>query len=112
VAVHRGRVLLLTATGTAQRLPSLLDWEEWAPAIPPMLCHGAGDAVTVPPLHAGAGSHDGGDQEAGPSRWLVAPYTRTPWLPSADVLLWACVRAVREAPAKTVPPLVSTLGPA
>lgn len=50
-AVHRGRVLLLVAPGTAQRLPSLLAWEEWARAVPPLLCHGAGDAVTVPPLY-------------------------------------------------------------
>jgi hypothetical protein len=112
VAVHRGRVLLLAAPGTAQRLPALLAWEEWAPAIPPMLCHGAGDAVTVPPLHAGAGSRGDGDPEAGPSRWLVAPYTRTPWLPGPDVLLWACVRAVRETPAKTVPALVRAPKPA
>lgn len=54
VAVHRGRVLLLAAPGTAQRLPSLLGWEEWGRAVPPMLCHGAGDAVTVPALYAGA----------------------------------------------------------
>lgn len=29
VATHRGRMLLFAAPGTAQRLPSLLDWEEW-----------------------------------------------------------------------------------
>jgi hypothetical protein len=109
VAVHRGRVLLLVAPGTAQRLPSLLGWEEWADAMPPMLCHGAGDAVTVPPLHTAAGP---ADQDGGPSRWVVAPDTRHPWLPGADVLLWACVRAVRSAPAKTVPALVSTPGTA
>ncbi|WP_070197225.1 hypothetical protein [Streptomyces oceani] len=28
-AVHRGRVLLLTAVGTADRLPMLLTWDEW-----------------------------------------------------------------------------------
>jgi hypothetical protein len=109
VAVHRGRVLLLVAPGTAQRLPALLAWEEWASAAPPMLCHGAGDAVTVPPLR---GPGTGGDAESAGSRWVVAPDTRAPWLPGADVLLWACVRAVREAPAKTVPPLVSAPGTA
>lgn len=88
VAVHRGRMLLFAAPGTAQRLPSLLDWEEWGPEVPRPLCHGTGDAVTIPPLTP----HD----SAGP-RWLVAPDTRTPWLPGPEVLLWACVRAVRAA---------------
>ncbi|MFF7153683.1 bifunctional DNA primase/polymerase [Streptomyces sp. NPDC008139] len=117
VAVHRGRLLLLVAPGTAQRLPYLLDWEEWGEAVPPMLCHGTGDAVTVPPLYAppdGAeADRDAGcDPGAGMSRWLVAPDTRHPWLPGADVVLWACVRAARSAPAKTVPALVSTPGTA
>ncbi len=60
VAVHRGRMLLFTSPGTAQRLPSLLAWEEWGRtgstaeesgkgAVPSILCHGPGDAVTVPP---------------------------------------------------------------
>ncbi|MBC3988008.1 hypothetical protein H8N00_03630 [Streptomyces sp. AC563] len=53
VAVQRGRVLLFTRPGVAQRLPSLLSWEEWgAGVVPPLLCHGAGDAVTIPPLRA------------------------------------------------------------
>ncbi|MET8507335.1 bifunctional DNA primase/polymerase [Streptomyces sp. NPDC004787] len=85
VAVHRGRMLLFAAPGTAQRLPSLLDWEEWGPRVPRPLCHGTGDAVTVPPL----APHDSGP------RWLVAPDTRKPWLPGPEVLLWACVRAAR-----------------
>jgi hypothetical protein len=93
VAVHRGRVLLLAAPGTARRLPALLDWEEWAGAVPPMLCHGAGDAVTVPPLHDDPAVPPRDD--AALSRWVVAPDTRHPWLPGPDVLLWACVRAVR-----------------
>lgn len=42
VATHRGRMLLFTAPGTAQRLPSLLHWEEWGHAVPPLLYHGAG----------------------------------------------------------------------
>ncbi|MFI8517184.1 bifunctional DNA primase/polymerase [Streptomyces sp. NPDC085481] len=88
VATHRGRMLLFAAPGTAQRLPSLLDWEEWGTAVPRPLCHGTGDAVTIPPLT----QHD----SAGP-RWLVAPDTRSPWLPGPEVLLWACVRAVRAA---------------
>ncbi|ATW48651.1 bifunctional DNA primase/polymerase [Streptomyces peucetius] len=87
VAMHRGRMMLFTAPGTAQRLPSLLDWEEWGDAVPPLLCHGRGDAVTVPALTpAGIASEP---------RWLVAPDTRHPWLPGPEVLLWACVRAVR-----------------
>ncbi|EFL15273.1 conserved hypothetical protein [Streptomyces sp. C] len=84
-AVHRGRMLLFAAPGTAQRLPALLAWEEWGPAAPAPLCHGHGDAVTVPPL---AGT-------PGPSRWLVAPDTRLPWLPGPDSLLWAFLHAAR-----------------
>ncbi|MFI8945088.1 bifunctional DNA primase/polymerase [Streptomyces sp. NPDC053750] len=98
VAEFRGRMLLFAAPGTAQRLPSLLEWEEWSArgraggrtgAVPPLLCHGAGDAVTVPaPAGASAGSG---------SRWLVAPDTRRPWLPGPEILLWAAVRAARAA---------------
>jgi hypothetical protein len=100
VAEFRGRTLLFATPGTAQRLPSLLEWEEWGArgrggcrtdAVPPLLCHGTGDAVTVPALH-GAGSAD----RTG-SRWLVAPDTRHPWLPGPEVLLWAAVRAARAA---------------
>ncbi|MEV7232604.1 hypothetical protein AB0N06_00960 [Streptomyces sp. NPDC051020] len=111
VATHRGRMLLFAAPGTAQRLPSLLEWEEWGTSheqaaehgpeapwesedregrVPPLLCHGTGDAVTVPPLAYDSSS-------SGP-RWVVAPDTRTPWLPGPDVLLWACVRVTRSAP--------------
>ncbi|MGW3951456.1 bifunctional DNA primase/polymerase [Streptomyces sp. NPDC004752] len=98
VAVFRGRVLLFAAPGTAQRLPSLLAWEEWGLrdrtcGVPPLLCHGTGDAVTVPGPHApdgvGSAARDG-------SRWLVAPDTRHPWLPGPEVVLWAAVRAARE----------------
>jgi hypothetical protein len=104
VAVHRGRILLFAAPGTAQRLPTLLAWEERGSgggsdrgrAVPPLLCHGAGDAVTVPaptpaaPAHPAAGVHPD-------SRWLVAPDTRAPWLPGPEVMLWAAVRASRSA---------------
>ncbi|MEV7102940.1 hypothetical protein [Streptomyces atroolivaceus] len=104
VATHRGRMLLFASPGTAQRLPSLLAWEEWGTgsaggsrrhqgALPPVLCHGTGDAVTVPPLTGGAGT--------GGPRWLVAPDTRSPWLPGPDVLLWACVRVGRSAAPST-----------
>ncbi|WP_335941125.1 bifunctional DNA primase/polymerase [Streptomyces sp. PTD5-9] len=101
VAAHRGRMLLFASPGTAQRLPSLLDWEEWGGGlepragaeddarVPPLLCHGTGDAVTVPPLTCTATT-------PGP-RWVVAPDTRNPWLPGPDVLLWACVRVTRSA---------------
>ncbi|QNP63455.1 bifunctional DNA primase/polymerase [Streptomyces genisteinicus] len=87
VAVHRGRMMLFATPGTAQRLPSLLHWEEWGDAVPPLICHGAGDAVTVPPLTPA--------ESAAAPRWLVAPDTRHPWLPGPEVLLWACVRAAR-----------------
>ncbi|MFB7088171.1 bifunctional DNA primase/polymerase [Streptomyces sp. NPDC056296] len=98
VAEFRGRMLLFAAPGTAQRLPSLLEWEEWSArgraggrtgAVPPLLCHGAGDAVTVP-------APVGGPARSG-SRWLVAPDTRLPWLPGPEILLWAAVRAARAA---------------
>ncbi|TBO57882.1 hypothetical protein EYS09_20385 [Streptomyces kasugaensis] len=102
VAAHRGRILLFAAPGTAQRLPALLAWEEWAAAVPPLLCHGSGDAVTVPPLYP-RGTAEGADQGAADapagSRWLVAPDVRIPWLPGPDILLWACVRAARAAAA-------------
>ncbi|MEU3335140.1 bifunctional DNA primase/polymerase [Streptomyces sp. NPDC006668] len=91
VAAFRGRMLLFAAPGTAQRLPSLLGWEEFGRtgAIPPLLCHGPGDAVTVPaPLGTAAPST---------SRWLVAPDTRHPWLPGPEIVLWAAVRAARAA---------------
>ncbi|GGJ17482.1 bifunctional DNA primase/polymerase [Streptomyces brasiliensis] len=91
VAVYRGRMLLFAAPGTAQRLPSLLDWQEWGSHVPPLLCHGSGDAVTVPAPHG-----DGSPPLSG-SRWLVAPDTRHPWLPGPEVLLWAAVRVVRSA---------------
>ncbi|WP_030759289.1 hypothetical protein [Streptomyces griseus] len=95
VAVHRGRMLLFAAPGTAQRLPALLDWEEWGESVPRPLCHGTGDAVTVPPL-VPAG------RESSRPRWLVAPDTRSPWLPGPEVVLWACVRAVRAVSAAGV----------
>ncbi|MCF6526005.1 bifunctional DNA primase/polymerase [Streptomyces sp. JJ36] len=105
VAVHRDRLLLFAAPGTADRLPALLDWQEWrgpragrpgacaarAETIPPLLCHGGGEAVTVPPLRPDPAV-------ARLSRWLVAPDVRHPRLPGADSLLWACVRAFREPP--------------
>ncbi|MEU9557090.1 bifunctional DNA primase/polymerase [Streptomyces fumanus] len=92
VAEFRGRILLFAAPGTAQRLPSLLEWEEWngrTGTVPALLCHGTGDAVTVPAL-AGPSGRSG-------SRWLVAPDTRRPWLPGPEILLWAAVRAARAA---------------
>ncbi|MGC9500085.1 bifunctional DNA primase/polymerase [Streptomyces sp. WG7] len=125
VAEFRGRMLLFTAPGTAQRLPSLLEWEEWSArgreggrtgAVPPLLCHGAGDAVTVPapmgvaagrapvdavvrsaPADAAAGPAPAGESARSGSRWLVAPDTRRPWLPGPEILLWAAVRAARAA---------------
>lgn len=99
VAVHHGRVMVFAAPGTAQRLPSLLDWEEWARAVPPLLFHGTGDAVTVPSPYGCAPDAE--------DRWVVAPWgllpsgtqeDRGPWLPDAAVLLWACVRAARPTP--------------
>ncbi|MFH8494319.1 bifunctional DNA primase/polymerase [Streptomyces coeruleorubidus] len=110
VAELRGRMLLFAAPGTAQRLPALLEWEEWGAGgrtrpVPPLLCHGTGDAVTVP---AATVSPTGVDSPSGPAvpsgvsgragaRWLVAPDCRQPWLPGPEVVLWAAVRAAREA---------------
>ncbi|GAA2912420.1 bifunctional DNA primase/polymerase [Streptomyces mexicanus] len=144
VAVHRGRVLLFAAPGTAHRLPSLLEWEEWCSrgrdegdgrtgGVPPLLCHGKGDAVTVPALvppaaapdrapaavadrtsaaapdraPAGAPAQDpagGPDGARSASRWLVAPDTRCPWLPGPEVLLWAAVRAARSTARPSISP--------
>jgi hypothetical protein len=110
VATYRGRMLLFAAPGTAQRLPSLLEWEEWGSRaaatpgrcgdVPPLLCHGTGDAITVPALSA----DEPGPDAAGrlESRWLVAPDTRQPWLPGAEILLWAAVRAARVAASAAV----------
>ncbi|MER7644396.1 bifunctional DNA primase/polymerase [Streptomyces sp. NPDC126522] len=100
VATYRGRMLLFATPGTAQRLPSLLGWEEWGThpgehsrtgSVPPLLCHGKDDAVTVPALVGGAAP------APFDARWLVAPDTRRPWLPGAEILLWAAVRAARTA---------------
>ncbi|NEE04873.1 hypothetical protein G3M58_00295 [Streptomyces sp. SID7499] len=123
VAQFRGRMLLFAAPGTAQRLPALLEWEEWGgrdsreatrtDAVPPLLCHGTGDAVTVPaPSKSASPATPEPPDSASPatpppagttaparsaSRWLVAPDTRQPWLPGPEVLLWAAVRAARSA---------------
>ncbi|MBT2488114.1 hypothetical protein J7E96_06145 [Streptomyces sp. ISL-96] len=116
VATHRGRMLLFTCPGTAHRLPSLLTWEEWGrtgdtagggakgAVPPPVLCHGSGDAVTVPPL-----SEPAAPAGAGP-RWLVAPDVRHPWLPGPEAMLWACVRAAR--PSQTAKARISIFPPA
>ncbi|WP_031040858.1 bifunctional DNA primase/polymerase [Streptomyces sp. NRRL F-5650] len=104
VAQFRGRMLLFAAPGTAQRLPSLLDWEEWGArgrpggrtgGVPSLLCHGAGDTVTVPGPAGTAGPAAAPPRSD--SRWLVAPDTRRPWLPGPEILLWAAVRAARAA---------------
>ncbi|MET8858850.1 bifunctional DNA primase/polymerase [Streptomyces sp. NPDC004579] len=109
VAAHRGRILLFAAPGTAQRLPSLMEWEEWGTEpggrsgrcreVPPLLCHGRGDAVTVPPPRPGGGAPETVRTD---SRWLVAPDTRQPWLPGPEILLWAAVRATRAAASAAV----------
>ncbi|GGV31904.1 hypothetical protein GCM10010277_15990 [Streptomyces longisporoflavus] len=101
VAAHRGRMLLFAAPGTAHRLPSLLEWEEWGSAVPGILCHGTGDAVTVPPITAETGGPATGNPHLD-SRWLVAPDARHPWLPGPEVMLWACVRAARAAAGSAV----------
>ncbi len=99
VAAQGGRILLFAAVGSAQRLPALLDWEEWRALAPRPLCHGKGDAVTVPPLlPVDLLDSPEADTKAGPpSRWLVAPDLRHPWLPGPEVLLWGCIRAARRA---------------
>lgn len=129
VAISRGRMLLFAVPGTAQRLPALLEWEEWGSpgrtgAVPPLICHGTGDSVTVPALTdtrtsgdsdiSGVGGKDHADENLSPNRsgdrWIVAPDRRRPWLPGPEVLLWAVVRAAR---AHTSPALrVSIFSPA
>ncbi|QPP10909.1 hypothetical protein G4Z16_22370 [Streptomyces bathyalis] len=117
VAVHRGRLLLFAAPGTAQRLAALLSWGEWrtggrwaggspAETFPSLLCLGLGDSVTIPALHCEhQPEHEDGHtpvgahaRKAGQSRWLVAPDVRHPWLPGPEVLLRACVRPRRRRP--------------
>ncbi|AXI77678.1 bifunctional DNA primase/polymerase [Peterkaempfera bronchialis] len=102
VASYRGRLLLFAQVGTAERLRPLLGWEEWAPEVPTVLCHGAGDAVTVPPLQRMVDSPDA--PGLGPGRWIVAPDRREPWLPDTPVLLRACVRAARRSGRRPAPP--------
>ncbi|GHE27548.1 hypothetical protein GCM10017771_42280 [Streptomyces capitiformicae] len=115
VAVYRGRMLLFASPGTAHRLPALLEWEEWGSpgrtgAVPPLLCHGAGDAVTVPAVRTTGttgttdttDTTDPGEHARLGSRWVVAPDTRGPWLPGPEVLLWAAVRAARASASATV----------
>lgn len=78
--------------------------ETFAPRLrPPLLCLGHGDCVTIPALHhdhpeAAAPRTDGREASADgpPSRWLVAPDVRHPWLPGPEALLRACVRARRD----------------
>ncbi|MGW1063470.1 hypothetical protein ACWD4F_02945 [Streptomyces aureus] len=67
--------------------------------MPPLLCHGTGDAITVPPPCTGAVGPAGARPD---SRWLVAPDTRQPWLPGPEILLWAAVRAARAAASAAV----------
>ncbi|WP_370067944.1 bifunctional DNA primase/polymerase [Streptacidiphilus sp. MAP5-3] len=92
VATLRGRILIFAEPGTAARLRPLLVWEEWARDVPPLLCHGQGDAITVPPLQRPL------DAPEAQGRWIVAPDGPEPWLPGASTLLWACVRASRDLP--------------
>lgn len=97
-ASHRGRLLLFAQVGTAGRLRPLLSWEEWAAEVPSLLCHGAGDSVTVPPVQRPLGAAEGPQDPGGPAvgRWIVAPDSREPWLPDAAILLRACVRTARR----------------
>lgn len=118
VAVHRGRVLVFAAPGTARRLSALLNWEEWrqprdedggrphgdlAETFPPLLCHGPGDYVTVPALTPRNPDVQGGGEGNAPftmpdrhSRWLVGPDLRDPWLPGPGALLRACLPPARH----------------
>ncbi|MEU2787734.1 hypothetical protein [Streptomyces sp. NPDC007100] len=117
VATHRGRVLLFAEPGTARRLPALLGWEEWSGSVPPLLCHGTGDAVTIPPFYPHRPQqpdrpyHPAGTDAPAPSRWLVAPEVRHPWLPGPGTLLWACIRAART-PVRPAPQTGEAPGPA
>ncbi|WP_432097457.1 hypothetical protein [Streptomyces sp. bgisy100] len=96
VSVHRSRMLIFAATGTARRLPELLGGAARSRAVPPLLFHGAGDAVAVPPP-AGPPRNAGPEwTERGISRWLVAPEVRHPWLPGPEILLRAVVHAARS----------------
>jgi hypothetical protein len=91
VAVARGHLLLLSRPGTAQRLPALLRWEEWRSAVPPLICLGNGDTVTLPPPYPSA-------PPTAPDtpRWLVAPDSRHPHLPAPAALLWSLLHTARH----------------
>ncbi|MFC4493472.1 bifunctional DNA primase/polymerase [Streptomyces ovatisporus] len=141
VAVHRGRMLIFAAPGTAGRIAALSSWGEWrqpaaadaagslreppgtavAETFPSLMCHGLGDFVTVPGLrpveHPGrTDERRGGTASPGRqtrSRWLVAPDLRRPWLPGAEVLLRACLRSHRGRLTPPVqPPVRAGRGPA
>ncbi|GGO46823.1 hypothetical protein GCM10012287_18020 [Streptomyces daqingensis] len=111
VAVHRGRVLLFAAPGTAGRLAALSNWGEWrrppqagteaaaatsapwssrdarepavAETFPSLMCHGPGDYVTVPGLRplGSAGSTESG--AGGPAPGAAA--SRSRWLVAPDL---------------------------
>ncbi|WP_240930050.1 bifunctional DNA primase/polymerase [Streptomyces coryli] len=98
VAALPDRIMIFAAPGTADRLPALLRWEEWgrgdgARDVPAPLCHGPGDAVTIPPLRRPEPGGEGASAGEPRVRWLVAPEVRYPWLPGPQVLLWACTKA-------------------
>ena len=82
---------------------ALLAWEEWGSpgrtgAVPPLLCHGPGDAVTVPALHTAPhhrahhhAHHRAHDRTRRPARVPLARRPRHPRTvaPGPEVLLWA-----------------------
>lgn len=110
VASYRGRTLLFVQPGAAPRLRTLLAWEEWAREVPPVLCHGRGDAVTVPPVQRMMDAPESPGQGAG--RWIVAPDSKEPWLPGAAVVLWAAVRASRTSRVQAASPGQQPVPPA
>ncbi|WP_240658157.1 bifunctional DNA primase/polymerase, partial [Streptomyces populi] len=70
VAAYRGRILLFAAPGTAQRLPSLMEWEEWGAGPSARREDTAGhtgpEAVAVPGTVAGQGPLMGPGALVGP----------------------------------------------
>ncbi|MFI7195844.1 bifunctional DNA primase/polymerase [Streptomyces massasporeus] len=111
VAQFRGRMLLFAAPGTAQRLPALLEWEEWGgrgsreatrtDAVPPLLCHGTGDAVTVP-------APSGSISPAAPA----PPGNTSPAAPAPPEGFSPAVRAPSESASPAASPPAGTTAPA
>ncbi|MCX3286093.1 bifunctional DNA primase/polymerase [Streptomyces sp. NEAU-H22] len=122
VAQFRGRMLLFAAPGTAQRLPALLEWEEWGArcsreatrtdAVPPLLCHGTGDAVTVPaPSESASPAVPAPSESASPA--VPAPSeSASPAVPAPSESISLTVPASPGSATPAAPPPAGAAAPA